>query len=50
MQNSLQLAAVDWVNILYQIKSKLLNMDIFCGEFGEHGVSAANTEQSSKWT
>lgn len=35
MQNSLQLSAVDSVNILYQIGSKLLNMVIFCAEFGE---------------
>lgn len=50
MQNSLQLSAVDSMNILYQIESKLLNMAIFCGEFWEHRVSAANIEQSKKLT
>ena len=36
MQNSLQLSAVDSVNILHQIGSKLLNMVIFCAAFGEY--------------
>lgn len=48
MQNSLQLSAVDSVKVNYQIESTLLNMVIFCEEFGEPRVCAANIEAKQK--